>query len=43
MGRKDRLKHYLAKKIVFPLLRWAEPEMPFIKERLLIAVGKKKD
>ncbi len=42
MNRKGKLKNFLAKRIVFPLLRWAEPETPFIQERLLIAVGSKK-
>lgn len=42
MGRKDKIKHYFAKKIVFSLLKWADPESPSVIERLLIASGKKR-
>ena len=42
MGRKDKLKHYFAKKIFFSLAKWADPESPTVNERLLIAIGTKK-
>ncbi|MGE4168416.1 MAG: class I SAM-dependent methyltransferase [Candidatus Babeliales bacterium] len=43
MGRKDRIKHFIAKKIFFFLCKWADPESPSIQERLLIATGKKQN
>jgi SAM-dependent methyltransferase len=43
MNKKAKIRHLLAKKIFFTLLRWAEPETPAINERVLIAVGRKKE
>ncbi len=42
MGIKFKVVHYLAGKILFTLLKWADPECPSVKERLLIATGTKR-
>lgn len=43
MGRRDTIKHAIAKKIVFTLLQWAQPEASCSSKRLLIARAVKQE
>ncbi len=42
MNKRAIFRHKIAKRILGSLLHWAEPEMPNITQRLLLAIGKKK-